>query len=270
MSQFDLTPEELRRRFDGIPDIVKVVEVALGSKKTFAHAEIETAAEGTRVIENLSKIYGKAMWKGGYLTFEEAKPNYLERRREADASNHPTSVVTPSATPQTWNESTKLRLRKKRGRKGILVVIPAKTKKRKFVVSEELPVRGVDAQKRMKEDSVRLKHMMSYCCTQDAGPDFGEGDRFKERVAGKGNVAATVGNVKCETTAASEEEDEAAEHETMQHNEELVLFVSRHCSGEVSRTADDDETATPSKVKRKKHVPGSLLYEFRKAVGLLQ
>ena len=76
-----VTSEEVKKRLDGFPGIVKVKNVILNSKR-FAHVEVELQTTVDDIVARLKNTYKNSKWKGGVLQFEPSKPDYLVRLRE--------------------------------------------------------------------------------------------------------------------------------------------------------------------------------------------
>jgi hypothetical protein len=76
-----ITEDDIRKRFEGLPGILGVSNIALNSKK-FAHVNLEISTDKEQVMTKLKSIYKNAKWKGGILEFDISKPEYKQRLQE--------------------------------------------------------------------------------------------------------------------------------------------------------------------------------------------
>ena len=185
-----VSEDDIKRRFAGLGGVERIVQVYVGKKNNSAFVTLEINKSEEEVFSNFKKIYDKAIWKGGILKFEQAKPDFKERMefekqmqskfhqeylRKKKMGKKPIHSSLPAVikteyvlSSEIFDETDTLKLRRNKRRNGVVFTIPAKVKKitleNKQLVKEQL------------QESIEL----SYCCTTgDAGRTINLGETNK-------------------------------------------------------------------------------------------
>mmetsp|Transcript_7883 Transcript_7883/g.10293 ORF Transcript_7883/g.10293 Transcript_7883/m.10293 type:complete len:697 (-) Transcript_7883:1209-3299(-) len=142
----------IKTLFEKLPLASKVIKVSLhegGSpykQDAFAYVEVvpkQGTAEADLVSQSI-KVYHNSNWRKGKLRIERPKPSYTERRKQEQEINESTAISDSveglkSTRSQSVSSEIKemgtLRVKRKRGRKGVVKITPGK-RKRKTVFSD--------------------------------------------------------------------------------------------------------------------------------------
>jgi hypothetical protein len=171
------TIQELSTRIKVIDGIGKVNEIIIPTSSTrYAHAEIEIKSgfNPDDIILGLQKIYRGTKWKGGTLLIDIAKPGHLQRLEEiwtAVANNNNQTTTIEHSSSNSFNEEDGLRIRKKRGKNGVIIVKPSKSKRIRFATTTTITTSTTAQSLSSQKNTVAEQCLdLSYCCTSgDAG-----------------------------------------------------------------------------------------------------
>jgi len=186
------TEDEVRRRFEGLPGIKRIVRLALNSKR-FAHVDLEVEGKPEDVLAKLQAVYKNAKWKGGPLQFEPSRPEFLERLKQEKQRFMDLESRNGSDESSTSGQGTTLadierlgglRIRmkksvsgKRKNKKASLVVFNDDAEdddgyNYSWDVQDALADRNASKRQRLSQPiRLPLSQDPAYCCTAgDAGP----------------------------------------------------------------------------------------------------
>lgn len=223
---------DIRVRFEAVKDMCSVDQVRLSKNQAHVLLKLNQGMNEVEVLDRLAKVYKRAKWRGGLLQFEKAKPTFTFRLEEEKADRKRVADLGSSINPkvafinETFNADEQLRIRKRKGRAGIVETDGKRAKHVLFKVDtvDERPVLRI--QEPCSTDMLPIPKSQdpAYCCVAgDAGPNFEESTttvvstkKRKEEIVGIKHVEEQVS------------EDDAEGEEDVQPLSQLSIFVKEH------------------------------------------